>query len=69
MEDGLDYLSGYFYVSDTLQKNSSAIYYNMKTDFYQRYIAEFSPTRPDGNWMGNVVYVKSHEDREGKATV
>ena len=68
MEDDLDYLSGYFYVSDSLQKDSSAIYYSMNKEYFQN-IVEFTPTRPDGNWTGNVVYVKSHEDRKGKSTV
>ena len=65
MEDAMDSLSGYFYVSDTLQKNSSAIYFNMKKDYHQKYIAEFTPTLPDRSLARNVVYVKSHEDRKG----
>ena len=68
MEDKVNYLSGYFYVSDTSQKNRSAIYYDMR-GYFRKYIAEFSPTRPHENWKGNVVYVESHDGRRGKATV
>ena len=65
MEDASKRLSGYFYVSDTLQKNSPAIYYSIKKNIYKNpYIADFTLTRPDGNWTGNVMYVKSLEDRK-----
>ena len=33
----------------------------MKREYFHNNIVEFTPTRPDGNWTGNVVYVKSHE--------
>jgi hypothetical protein len=71
MDAVLDDLIGYFYVSKTSQKNSSAIYYSMEVDWYGEYISEFSATPLDGNWTENgaVVYVKSHQNHQGIARI
>lgn len=53
-------INGYFYVSQIAR--SSAIYYTMEYDPLRGwYIPEYTATPMDGNWTGNVVYVKSHE--------
>jgi hypothetical protein len=71
MDAVLDDLIGYFYVSKTSQKNSSAIYYSMEADRYGEYISEFSATPLDGNWTenGDVVYGKSHQNNQGIARI
>ena len=65
IDDALDDLTGYFYVNETSNENTSAIFYRMGDDKYGRYIEEFSTTSPDGNWTGNVVYVISHQIHKG----
>ncbi|CAB4044351.1 Hypothetical predicted protein, partial [Paramuricea clavata] len=55
-------VNGYFYVSKIARNYSSAIYYTMEYDpFRGWYIPEYTTTPLDGNWTGNVVYVKSHK--------
>ena len=61
----LDNLIGYFYVSETLQENSSAIFYDLEENYYGEYISEFSVTPFERNLTKNVVYVMSHQTRNG----
>ena len=61
LETPLYDLFGYFYISKTPKKNSSAIYYERKT----WYSWSYSTTPPAANWTGNVVYVKSHRVKKG----
>jgi hypothetical protein len=68
MEDNLNYLFGYFYVSETPHENSSAAYYSVEKSAYLNFLTEFSSTRPAGNWTGNVMYLRSHENRKGNAS-
>ena len=64
-DDSLGNVLGYFYASISPHTNSSAIYYIINKDKYGEYISEFGCTPPEGNWTGNVLYVKSHEIYKG----
>ena len=61
----LDNLIGYFYVSETLRENSSAIFYDLEENYYGKYISELSVTPLERNLTKNVVYVMSHQTRDG----
>ena len=68
-DDSLGNLFGYFYVSITWHANTSAIYYVIDKDKYGKYISEFRSSPPQGNWTGNVVYVRSHEIYKGNQLI
>ena len=65
LHTAIDDLIGYFYVSDTLQENSSAIFYDMEKDFYGEYISDFSPKLLDKNSTKSALYVMNHESHKG----
>ena len=65
LQTAIDDLIGYFYVSDTLLENSSAIFYDMEEDYYGEYISEFSPKLLDKNSTKSALYVMSHESHKG----
>lgn len=60
-----DNLFGYFYVSLTPREDSSAIFFKIENERYGPYISELRPTALDGNWTGNVLYVKNHQSHRG----
>ena len=65
LSTALDDLVGYFYVSETLQENSSAIYYDIEKNYFGEYISEFSAAPLDKNSTTSAVYVMSHQSHKG----
>ena len=65
LSTALDDLLGYFYVSETLQENSSAIYYDIEKNYFGEYISEFSAAPLDKNSTTSAVYVMSHQSHKG----
>ena len=65
IDAGLDSVFGYFYVSEALHENASAIYFKIQDDRYGEYFSEFRSSFSAGTWNGTVLYVKSHRNNTG----